>query len=173
MLTLALLRHAKSSWDNPNSSDFDRPLNPRGQKNAPEAGMALRELGARPDLILCSPAKRTRETLDLVLPHLKGPAPTIQFEEALYHASAGQMLDRLRQTKDSAAAVLLVGHNPGLHALALTLAGSGAAADLALLSERYPTSAIALIRFDVVKWRELAAAKGHLMDFWTPRRLRE
>ena len=71
MLTLALLRHAKSSWDNPALSDFDRPLNSRGQKNAPEAGMALRELGFKPDLILCSPSKRTRETLDLALPQLK------------------------------------------------------------------------------------------------------
>jgi phosphohistidine phosphatase len=172
MLTLALLRHAKSAWDNPALGDFDRPLNARGQKNAPEAGMALRELGFRPDLILCSPAKRTRETLALVVPELRGEAPKIAFEDALYHASASHMLDRLHQLS-GARTVLLVGHNPGIHALALTLAGRGDGADMALLSDRYPTSGIVLLTFEAANWRDIAAAKGHLLTFWTPRRLRD
>jgi phosphohistidine phosphatase len=173
MLTLALLRHAKSSWDDPSLGDFDRPLNTRGLKNAPEAGMALRELGLRPDLILCSSANRTRATLDLALPELRGPAPKIHYEEALYHASAGQLLDRLRLIGDGPSNVLLVGHNPGLHALAITLAGTGKSADLSLMQERYPTAAIAYLTFEAPRWRDIGPAKGRLEDFWTPRRLRE
>ncbi len=170
MPTLALLRHAKSSWDQASLSDFDRPLNERGKKAAPEMGRVLHDLKFAPDLILCSPSTRTRQTLDLVLPCLKGPAPTIQFDNDLYHASAASLLDQMRSLDDKLRSVLVVGHNPGLHALALTLAGEGGTDDLTHLTSKFPTAALALLSFTNPRWRDTGPAKGWLEAFVVPER---
>ena len=129
MPILALLRHAKSSWDDPAISDFDRPLNDRGKRAAPEMGRVMRDLKISPDIILCSPATRTHQTLDLVFPHLKCSEPDVRYEKALYHANAAALLDQVRRLDDKKRTALFVGHNPGLHGLALTLAGEGATDD--------------------------------------------
>ena len=174
MLTLALLRHAKSSKDNPAIDDFDRPLNPRGITAAPQAGHMLRQLGFQPDLILCSPARRTRETLDLALPQMIGPpmmgsAPAITFEQTLYHATAAHHLDSVRGMPPAASRILIVGHNPGLYGLALILTGTAEEKILVRLNEGFPTAAIAILEFDAVAWHNIAAASGKLTHFITPR----
>ena len=176
MLTLSLLRHAKSSWDSPSLDDFDRPLAKRGQKAAPEIGAALAAMGLKPDLVLCSTALRARETLDLVLPKLASPAPQTIYEEALYMASPSTLLERVRSVPpriDDLAVhhVMLVGHNPGLEELAPMLIGGGATDDITRMAQKFPTAAAAIIAFDVDEWPMIGPGLGRLEHFLTPRRL--
>jgi phosphohistidine phosphatase len=172
MLSLALLRHAKSSWDATDIEDFDRPLNERGRAAAPLMGEALKELNFVPDLILCSSAKRTRETLLLVAPNLKG-APAggaeVVFDDQLYLTSPETLFQRLKAVPVGRKSVLMIGHNPGLHGLALMLAGTGDAKSLSKLEDKFPTGALAIFAFPQVAWRDLVPATGLLEAFLTPR----
>jgi phosphohistidine phosphatase len=171
MLTLALLRHAKSSWDDPALDDFDRPLNERGHAAAPVMGKRLSEAGFVPDLILCSPALRTRQTLDHVLRCLAGTDSPVRFHDSMYLASADELLKTLQQHGGTSKNVLFIGHNPGLHMLATVLAGSGDPMSIAHLAEKFPTAALAILTFDCTAWREIRPATGHLKDFTTPKQL--
>ena len=176
MLTLILLRHAKSSWDGPGLSDFERPLAKRGKKAAPEIGGALARLGLRPDLILCSGAVRARETLALVLPALGSRSPPVVYDDALYMALPDGLLTGLHKIKpdhqgNSPKCVMMVGHNPGFEELALLLAGDGPADKLARLSEKFPTAAAAVIAFDAESWPDLRPGTGRLNHFLTPKGL--
>ncbi len=176
MLTLILLRHAKSSWDNPGLSDFKRPLAKRGKKAAPEIGAALTRLGLRPDLILCSGAVRARETLSLVLPELGSQSPPVVYDDALYMALPDGLLTGLHKIKPdhkgkSPKCVMMVGHNPGLEELALRLVGDGPDDELALLSEKFPTASAAVIAFDADTWADVEPGMGRLNHFLTPKRL--
>ncbi len=173
MLTLCLLRHAKSAWDQPNLDDFDRALAPRGIKAAPEVGKAMRGLRLAPDLILCSSAVRTRATLMLVLPELRIAAPPILFEDELYLAPSRRLADRIQRIDPPAQTVLVIGHNPSLHALALELTGGGQKADMAALAEKFPTTALAVLTFDVRKWGDVQAGTGKLAHFITPKGLKD
>ena len=168
MLTLALLRHAKSSWDQSGRSDFDRPLSERGQKAAPEMGDVLRGLKFAPDVILCSPSIRTRQTLDLVLPRLKCAKPVILYDKDLYHVAADGLLEQIRHLDGRYRAALVVGHNPGLHAFALQLAGQGATDDLTQLTYKFPTAALAIFSFTGSAWTDIAPGKGWLEAFAVP-----
>ena len=170
MLTLSLLRHAKSSWDDDSLEDFDRPLAERGIEAAPRMAEFMKRKGLLPDLVLCSAAKRTRETLDLVLPILGG-APEIVHERKLYLASPAVMLAKLRKVKEGIAHVLMIGHNPSHHALALDLVGKGKAADITALAEKFPTAGLAVIDFDLTRWADVKTATGKLRLFMTPKRL--
>src|SRR5689334_7480128 len=124
MLTLCLLRHAKSSWDDASLEDFDRPLAPRGEDAAPRMGAYMAAEGIVPQLILCSPATRARQTLTLVLPKLTGQ-PSAEFEDGLYLASSSSLLARIRKVRANTACLMLVGHDPGMHGLAVELSGQG------------------------------------------------
>jgi phosphohistidine phosphatase len=170
MLTLSLLRHAKSSWDDPGLEDFDRPLAERGQKAAPRMGAYMAGHGIAPDLILSSPSVRTRQTLDFLLPKLPS-TPPVTFEDGLYLASAATMLKRVRKLKPSVRHVMVVGHDPGMHDLAVELAGSGDPADLQALGAKFPTAALAVIAFEVGAWPGVGPGAGRLVLFMTPRRL--
>ena len=171
MLTLALLRHAKSSWNDPTQEDFDRPLNERGLKAAPAAGAALVKLGIVPDLVLCSAAARTRETLLHVMAAMALPAtPPTVVDEKLYLASPVTLLELIRDIPQGPTCVLLVGHNPGLHALALTLTGRGDPAARAALAVRYPTAALAVLKIDRDRWSGVRASDATLEAFWTPKK---
>ncbi|MGZ5890399.1 MAG: SixA phosphatase family protein, partial [Hyphomicrobium sp.] len=157
MLTLILLRHAKSSWDHAQLSDFKRPLAKRGKKAAPEMGAELARLGLRPDLILCSGAARARETLALVLPELGSQSPPVVYDDALYMALPDGLLTGLHAIKPdhhgkSPQCVMMVGHNPGFEELALLLVGDGPAAELAELADKFPTAGAAVITFDAEHW---------------------
>jgi phosphohistidine phosphatase len=168
MLTLILLRHAKSSWDDPHIDDFQRPLAPRGIIAAPVMGAWLSAHGPRPNLILCSSAVRTRATLDLILPSLGDTPPPIAYEDALYMASASDLLARIRQIPARIPTVLMLGHNPGFHDLANALAVSGSIDDRAALAAKYPTAGLAVLTFEVPSWARVAPATGHLAHFVTP-----
>lgn len=171
MLTLALLRHAKSSWSNPATVDRERPLAARGLADAPLMGKAMADRGIDPELVLCSSARRTRDTLSLVLPELR-VEPKVVYEDALYHASAEQMLDILHGLQPGANRVMLVGHNPEIHAFALDLVGSGPKDFRDRLRAKYPTAALAVINFESGLWKSVAVNSGALSLFLTPKDLR-
>ncbi|MDZ5649705.1 histidine phosphatase family protein [Nitrospirillum sp. BR 11828] len=172
MKTLFLLRHMKSSWDDDSVPDHERPLSARGERAlATMADYFRHRKGGtpRPDLILCSTAVRTRATLAGLLPLWREPPP-LCVDRAFYMASAPALADRLRALPDPTATVLLIGHNPGLEELALSLAG--AEADPALrtrIMEKYPTGGLARLEFALDRWADLAPGRGHLAEFATPR----
>jgi phosphohistidine phosphatase len=132
-------------------------------------GEALRELHFEPQLILCSPAKRTRETHLLVAPSLAGKTTKVEFDEQLYLTSPETLFSRLKAIPFEAQYVLLIGHNPGLHGLALALTGTGDAKSVSRLEDKLPTAALAIFTFPQVAWRDLIPAAGHLEAFITPR----
>lgn len=163
---LYLLRHAKSSWDEPGMDDRDRPLSPRGRRAAERVGEHVRAEGIRPDLVLCSPAVRARQTLARVRRGLGDPKVT--FDETLYAAEADRLLARLRTVPADAEAVMIVGHNPGLQDLALELAAKGG--DLRRLRGKLPTGALATLAFEG-PWQELGPRRAKLVRFVVPRDL--
>jgi phosphohistidine phosphatase len=171
MLTLTLMRHAKSSWDDAEADDHDRTLARRGSKDAPAMAKWLAAQGVAPDLVLCSSAARTRATLTLVLPALAHPPAQIAHERGIYLATPETLLGRLREVEDGVTSVLLIGHNPGMHALALDLAGTGRRRSLAQLALKFPTSGIAIFDIDRLHWRDLAPGCGSLRAFMAPKML--
>jgi phosphohistidine phosphatase len=170
MLTLSLLRHAKSSWDSPGLDDFDRPLASRGEDAAPRMGAFMARHKIAPELILCSPAVRARQTLDLVLPELPG-TPTVAYEEALYLAAPKVLIERVRKIDAKVTHVMIVGHDPGMQALAVDLAGTGDPKLLEALARKFPTAGLAVIRFKARAWSKIGPGKGHLEVFMTPKAL--
>ncbi|PZV33347.1 SixA phosphatase family protein [Mesorhizobium kowhaii] len=158
MKQLLLLRHAKSSWDDPDLDDFDRPLAGRGLKAAKLMGRELATRDWLPDLVLVSPALRTRDTWRLVAAEL--PAhPRVAFAEALYDASATDILNQIHQADASSGSLLVVGHNPGLEDLAKQLAGSGSEAKARKrIEEKFPTAALARFVFEG-DWSGLSSAR--------------
>jgi phosphohistidine phosphatase len=170
MKTLILLRHAKSDWDDDRLSDHDRPLSKRGRKAAPLIGRWLAEHAPAPDLILCSTALRTRETLDLVRAEI-GEAAKVAYEPGLYLAEADRLLARIRRLPKGLRTVLMVGHNPGFEELARDLTGSGDAGARASLAAKYPTGALALLRFQGDGWSGVGEGRGRLEAFVTPKAL--
>ncbi len=168
MLTLSLLRHAKSSWISPSLPDQDRPLNARGVADAPIMGRAIAKHGIDPSLVLCSSARRTRDTLALVLPELR-IEPRVIYEDALYHVSASEMLRMLRGVSTDISSVMLVGHNPEIHALALDLIGKGPQTVKMRLLEKLPTTGFVVITFPFPSWGEVTVNSGELKLFLTPK----
>jgi phosphohistidine phosphatase len=166
---LYLLRHAKSSWDDPALADHERPLAPRGRRAAARIAEHLRGEGIRPALILCSSSRRTRQTLEPVAAAL--PDVPTQVEADLYGAGEESLLARLRQLPDTADSVLLIGHNPGLQDLAVALAGAGDAETLARLRAKMPTAALATLAAPVARWRDLRPGGAELVAFVVPREL--
>ena len=174
MVTLLLLRHAKSSWDRPSLPDYDRPLAKRGQRAAPLIGAEIARLGLTPELILCSGAARTRETLALVQPALGSSVREVIYDDAIYLATPVALLTLLRKLPDAGAApktVMVVGHNPGLEELADLLVGGGDKEARKLMAEKFPTGALAVFTFDAQKWADIALGAGELVEFITPARL--
>lgn len=165
-----MFRHGKSGRDDPSLADRDRDLTARGQLASERIGRYCAEHGIAPELILCSSARRTRETLARALPFMHRTG-RVEFLDALYLASASELLRCLRRQDDGVATLMLVGHNPGLHELAVLLAADGEPAALKLLSAKFPTAALAEIAFELDRWRDLDADKGHLVRLVLPREL--
>ncbi|MDQ1228896.1 histidine phosphatase family protein [Sphingomonas sp. SORGH_AS_0879] len=168
MKTLTLLRHAKSSWDDPVSRDFDRPLNAKGRRAAAMIGRHLKSLDITFDHILASPAVRVMETLDEVWGGY-GRRLEPMWDKTLYLASAASLLDRVQALPDDADHVLMVGHNPGLEDLVL---------DLTLASElrervedKYPTATVAQMTLPIDRWNEAQPHSATLVAFIRPRDL--
>jgi phosphohistidine phosphatase len=161
---LLLLRHAKSSWDDAELDDHDRPLAPRGRRAAERVGERLRDAQLAPDLVVCSTAARTRQTLEL----LGLEDPEVRFEKRLYGAGEDELLDLVRGLDDAAETVLVIGHNPGMQELALRLAAAASGPDAEHLRERFPTAALAVYESEG-GWAALADGRGRLRSYVTPR----
>lgn len=169
MLSLALLRHAKSSWDDPSLDDFERPLNARGHDAAPLMGQTLAKLDFHPDIVLCSPSRRTRETWLHVSQAMRPSTPAVVFDEQLYLASALDLLLMVRSLDAGSPRVLVIGHNPGLHGFALTIAGAGSEGDRSRLEDKFPTAGFALFAVDAQAWADVGPGNGRLVTFITPK----
>jgi phosphohistidine phosphatase len=167
MKRLYLLRHAKSSWKDESLPDRERPLAGRGRRAADAMARHLDEAGVTPQLVLCSPARRARETLDRIRSSLHGAEE--QVEADLYGADAAELLDRLRRLPEDVDSVMVIGHNPALQDLALDLARPGPAAHE--LAGKYPTGALLELEFPVDRWSELGEGGGELVAFIRPRDL--
>ncbi|WP_338498742.1 histidine phosphatase family protein [Streptomyces sp. SJL17-4] len=172
---LFVLRHSKSAWPE-GVADHDRPLGPRGLRDAPAAGRFLTETGGLPDLVLCSPARRARQTWELAAAELNSPVPTCH-DPRLYGADDAELLDVLHDVPDEVATLVLVGHNPGLEDLVLLLAagedganGSTGADGSALerVRTKFPTSAIAVLTW-YGTWAGLRPGEALLTDLAIPR----
>ena len=168
-LRLFLLRHAKSARP-ADVADYDRPLAERGQKTAALMGAYMAREKLFPDLVLVSPARRTRETWALVAKAL--PASTAGRDVPnLYGAPAARILGILGKIDPSVRTVMFVGHNPGLQDFATSLVGSGDPGACARLQEKFPTAGLAIITFETRRWTDIAAGSGRLERFVTPRSL--
>ena len=165
---LWLLRHAKSSWDRPGLEDRERPLSRRGAHAAALLRGFIDAEGIHPDLVLCSSALRTRETLAGILPAL-GPVLDIRVEDSIYTFAGDVLLDRIRAIPTEVGAAMVIGHNPAMQELALSLASRGE--PLSDLAEKLPTGALAEIRFAEGTWSDLGDGNGELTRFVTPREL--
>jgi phosphohistidine phosphatase len=162
---LILLRHAKSDW--PDVPDRDRPLAKRGRRDAPVVGRWLRDHGYRPDTVICSAARRTRQTWELVAAELGG-SPSVTFEPRAYAARAMSLLYLVRALPATSRAALLIGHNPGVAELATSLALPPDGDDAPI---RFPTAAVAVL--DVSgDWAGLSPGQARLLDYTTPADLR-
>lgn len=169
MSTLFLLRHAKSSWDDPALPDHDRPLAPRGIKAARRMAGHMQSEGISPELVLCSSARRTRDTLALLEPAL-GRTVAVEIEDELYGAGPSDLIERLRRVDAELDAVMMIGHNPGLQDLAIELAGGGEAEALEELHEKFPTAALATLEL-TGSWAALAPGAATMTGLVLPRRL--
>ena len=168
MHRLHLLRHAKSAADD-SIDDRDRPLSRRGRDTARLIGEGLSAALGPVDLVLCSTALRTRETAALVLSGFAAP-PRILFEDALYLAAPAALMRRLRRLDEGCGAVLVIGHNPGLHDLALSLAATASPRYRALAEGKFPTTARASFAV-ACSWTELNRSRHALLDYVTPKSL--
>ena len=164
---LYLLRHAKSDWDDPALADRDRPLAPRGRKAASALAGHIERSGISPALVLCSPARRTMDTLRLISGSFRDPVE-ILVEEELYGAGMGELLRRLRKVDETTPSVMLIGHNPAIHELAVALARS--VDDLEQLKRKFPTGAMATLAVPGA-WTDLGADPADLLEFALPREL--
>ena len=158
---LLLVRHAHAAAG---PDDHERPLDARGRREAAWLADVVARLAEPPSLVLCSTARRTRETLEAL--GLR-PAPRVALERGLYSATAEQLRERVRAAEDEPG-VLLVGHNPAIGELASALAGRGEAEALARLREKFPPGALAVLAFSVARWSELAPGAGRLEAFAVP-----
>jgi phosphohistidine phosphatase len=170
MRRLLLLRHAKSSWSEPGASDHERPLNRRGQEAAPRIGAYLARHKLIPDRVLCSTARRTRETWELVAAEATA-APPATFTDRLYGATPRALIEVFRHAEPEAASLLVVGHNPGLQEVATQLIASGDLEDRERLREKFPTGGLVVIDFAIADWAKLHPRSGRLERFVVPRML--
>ena len=161
-IRLLICRHAKSSWQYAGLSDFDRPLNERGERDAPEMGRRLALRGVSPDLIMSSPAERAIATANHYARQLGVPPERIRRNPAQYAASVPELVSLIRTTDSSVGTLMLVGHNPESTDLANTLGG--------LNIENIPTSGIVALGFSGRVWAELTAGGGELLFFDYPKK---
>lgn len=166
MKRMMVLRHAKAERDSTTGRDFDRPLAERGRRDAAQIGREMSERGFSPDAVIASPAKRVVETL-AALGESFGPLRA-DYDERIYDASLGTLLDLVRQADDSAQALLLVGHNPGLQELLLDLAGRDESGLRDRVRANYPTAALAVLDLAMESWSDLRPGSGEMVELIVP-----
>jgi phosphohistidine phosphatase len=170
---LITFRHAKSGWDQPALRDFDRALNDKGRRAAIVMGRHMRQMGLRFDHVIASPAVRVTETLDAMFDGY-GQRLAPGWDRRAYLAAAPMLLEIVQEAPDTAETMLLVGHNPGLEELVLSLSADHGEEEMATrdsVEEKYPTASVAEILFDVAHWCDVAAGGGRLVRFVRPRDL--
>lgn len=174
MKRLLLLRHAKAVPGTTKSGDHGRPLNERGRADAPRMGVAMQHRRYLPDQVLCSTSKRTLETWEHVAPELDGK-PEVSFSDELYLAPWKLIAGAVRSLPRTSNVVLVIGHNPGLEDCARALArkprSEGERQRFDALMDKFPTSALAVIDFDIDAWSDIASGAGALVDYVRPRDL--
>lgn len=163
MKILGLLRHAKSDWADPALADFDRPLTPRGRAAATAMGPVLESCNF--DLVVASGAARVRQTLEFA-----GIGPTV-WNDSIYGAGPAAITALVAAADDAVDRLLIAGHNPTLHRLAMSLAVDGEESVRAALSEKFPTGALALLELPIARWRDIPGAGGRLARFVRPKDL--
>jgi phosphohistidine phosphatase len=162
MKTLFLLRHAKSSWKDASLADHDRPLNPRGRRDAPRMGRLLADEGLSPGVIVSSTSRRTRETVELLLGELPFSGEVV-FQREIYHGGLEEFIDVLMRLDDEISSVMIVGHNPGMEMAVEDLTGNYV---------RMPTASLAVIELPILLWEDLnLEVEGRLKNFWIPKEL--
>lgn len=160
MRELILIRHAKSDWSNPLLDDFERPLNKRGEKNAPFMAKILKKEIQKPDLIISSPSFRTKLTLEYFLKEFEYKGEVI-FEKSIYEAPFENLLKVIKNVDDKYKTIFLIGHNPGLNDLANFLLGS--------FEDNIPTSGVLKIDFDTNSWKNISKDNSKLIFFKYPK----
>ncbi|NJM28945.1 MAG: histidine phosphatase family protein [Rhizobiales bacterium] len=169
MRRLLLLRHAKSSWATPGLDDRDRPLTKRGEAAAAAIGKWITEHGLVPETVLCSPAKRARETWKYVAPGIKQSVAVTFLEDIYDFGNGGKLIDAASSQPDTIGTLMIVGHNPSMERAARRLSQMGDAKLIARMEKKYPAAALAVIEFPTGGWSEIA--KGTLRHFIRPKDL--
>ena len=154
--TMYVLRHTKSSWDDDTVSDYDRPLAPRGIRDGKRLARHIADANIRPDIVLCSSATRAQQTLASVASSLG--APVVRMLDELYGADVAEIVDLVHQLDDEYSTVLIIGHNPCV-------------AELAQADTKFPTGALATLRWDVERWEDILAGEAEVLSIVTPREL--
>ena len=175
MRQLMLLRHAKSSWDHADLDDIDRPLAPRGRHAAPLLGRYISRRKLEPDLVLCSSAARARQTWELVSAewdHANATAkPRLDMRPSFYLARPAALMSAIQRIDDEVTSAMIIGHNPGMGQLARQLVNGENAKALKKMEKKFPTAALAVIRFPVESWSSLTFGSGELVSFIRPKDL--
>ncbi len=161
MKMLYVIRHAKSSWDNPGLNDFDRPLNERGKRDAPRMGKRLKEKRIVPDLLLSSPAKRAITTCEIMADMLGYPEGKIKTDQELYHAGEEDILQIIKKINDKHEAVFIFGHNPGLTDFVNQLTDT--------FINNVPTCGVVACTLNIQSWKETGWGKGKVDFFDFPK----
>ncbi len=162
MKTLYLARHAKSSWKYEELSDFERPLNSRGRRDAPLMGAVLNRMNIKPDLIISSPASRAITYARILAEHVGYPLKRLRTDERIYEATPDDLLEVIHSVSDRHAALMLFGHNPSLTWLSNSLSN--------YRIDNIPTSAIVAVEFDVEHWTDVVGHSGTVVFFEYPRK---
>lgn len=164
MKRLTLIRHAKSSWDDPNLADLDRPLNKRGKRDAPMMGKRLAKRGEYPDLILSSPARRALKTAKAIAKELNYPPKKIMKDSRIYDGTTDDLIKLIRKISDNYDHLFLVGHNPDLNILSYRLSGYKV--------DNIPTCGVFCIDFDIESWKDVELGRGKFIYFDYPKNKR-
>ena len=171
MKILGLFRHAKSDWGDPRARDFDRPLNERGRAGAAIMGRHIRDHGVQWNRVLSSPAIRCAETIELAC-HASGRPVKVMWDRRIYLASSVTLADVLREQDGDPAAIMMVGHNPGLEDLIFDLVPDDGTNPLRdAVEEKFPTACYAVLELDIERWADLKDRCARLVHLTRPRDL--
>lgn len=170
MRRLILFRHAKAAPHDATDDDFDRPLTPEGREAAAGMGQWLDENGIVPDLVVCSPSARTRQTWDAARGAFD-PEPALIYERLVYDAAPATLFEIVRSADADVQTLMLVGHNPGMEALASALADSAEPEVADRFEKKFPTAAVAILDFEDIPWAAVEEKTGWLYAFETPKHL--
>ena len=165
---LLVVRHAKSDWSNNLASDIERPLNSRGEKDAPRVAKWIHSQQIVPDALLCSPARRAEQTANAIIEELKLPDTSAVFDKRLYLASLNTLLSVIAELSDNVKTVMLVGHNPGLEELVLKLSANHLPFDDS--GKLLTTANFVMLQFNC-DWKKIGSTQGKLLHFIRPRDL--